>query len=136
MGVVGDYPQLLQVFEEETGPEQVELDLHCGRSHQPRSWTCTASHLAFCAGLVSPEVLAHGRGVRPVEAHPNLTSSRIFGAVRIGVPSLFLTIVETVFRPQRDATRHRRRGHERVAAHWRLAWHVHQWPLAKGTCGS
>lgn len=28
MGVVGDDPQLLQVFEEETGPEQVELDLH------------------------------------------------------------------------------------------------------------
>lgn len=28
MGVVGDDPHLLQVFEEETGPEQVELDLH------------------------------------------------------------------------------------------------------------
>lgn len=28
MGIVGDDPQLLQVFEEETGPEQVELDLH------------------------------------------------------------------------------------------------------------
>ncbi|MBG6218942.1 hypothetical protein IWX75_003430 [Arthrobacter sp. CAN_A6] len=28
MGVVGDDENLLQVFEEETGPEQVELDLH------------------------------------------------------------------------------------------------------------
>ncbi|MCZ2404466.1 hypothetical protein IV498_15090 [Paenarthrobacter sp. Z7-10] len=28
MGIVGDDLQLLQVFEEETGPEQVELDLH------------------------------------------------------------------------------------------------------------